>query len=331
VGCLDLERRDLHLWVSRHVFASPEGLAVLSDGTLLVAEETGRIARLDPRSDTMETVIEGLGGIESVLYDARKHRALVTSDGSGEVLALAAPAERASDLAALPVAFDVTSRAIRIPTECPPYLAGVLRLAGFDPARGAHPVSFATLASRLSMLAIDAKATLIASDIPVADPIEHVQLAVFTPRLMGFDMSTFIGPVGGFAARSASGVMVTTTSMPVRVLRADVLAGTVTVLDRDTIPVPYPGGARLSAAGIASVHLLGFGRTPDYSVVIDALEPRNSYLLAVDTDGRTQQYRLELPAGAAASHWVVALRQASPETWTRLTGAATLLAQVDAK
>jgi sugar lactone lactonase YvrE len=74
-----------------------EGLAVLPDGSLVVAQENvvvpespqksgGRLLRIDPASGTRTIIAEGLGSLESVVCDERTGRLYVSEDSTGRIL-----------------------------------------------------------------------------------------------------------------------------------------------------------------------------------------------------------------------------------------------------
>lgn len=319
VGWLDLRSTAVRVGCSQRRFKSPEGLCVLPDDTLLVVEERGRIIQLDPVSDHLRILAESFGASESACWDAERQRVLISADQSGRVLAhtpMSALNTPECPPAGLHFA-DCDSRR-HVPETCPSYLENVLRRGGYDPADGR--VDFATFAKRVSLLAVNAKATLISSDADVRDPIDHVQLAVFAPYLFGFDMGALQTPVSGFAAHHASGELVTTRLVERSVISADLILGVAEAMGNAKVTVPFPSGARTAAGGVASIHFMGLGQTPDYSIVVNPRRPKESYLFVLRPDGGSEQYRLELPPGRDATEWVVALRGRGPDQWAALSG-----------
>lgn len=321
-GRINLETQELQIHVSDHAFNSPEGVCALPDGSLLVAEESGRIRRLDWRTGTIDILYAASGGIESLLWNPETRQVIFTEDTTGTLVCteplrgLAAAIEGPSH-----VIYDRAMPPHFIPAKCPRYLEKVLMRVGFDPRTGAAGVTFRELAGRLSLVSIDAEVSLLQSDAPVDDPIDHVQFAVFSPNLMGLDMSGFTGPASGFAARKRSGSIVHSEMVDKHILKGNMLAGAIRLGTSDRIAVPFPSGARMASDGIASVHFMGMGHMPDYSVVINPLDPGKSYMVVTDTSGHIQQYRLKLPKGTDRNHWVVGLPRKAPDTWLRLAPA----------
>ncbi|HMP77410.1 MAG TPA: hypothetical protein PKE12_14030 [Kiritimatiellia bacterium] len=80
-----------------HDLKSIEGLTMLPDGSLAIAQESvaatgagpagGRLVRLDPASGRSVVIASGLGTIESVVFDERTGRLYVTEDSTGRILA----------------------------------------------------------------------------------------------------------------------------------------------------------------------------------------------------------------------------------------------------
>ena len=318
VGCLDLESRTLRTYVADKTIRSPEGVCVLPDGSALVASEGGGIYRFDPVTRSVRLVYGCHSNIESIAWDNERHRLLVTSDGGGLLIALYAdlhfqsPREFIPNVAFGPIPFGVT-----IPEKCPDYLQGVLKLGGFDPMNATNNTSFAEFARRLSMVAVDSLAVMQDHEGPFGDPVKRVQFVVFMPNLFGIEMGEFTGPVSGFAAIQESGYVVQTRMRDRELVHVRLWDGLVSVFGKKRVALPYPLGARLSAEGVASLHFMGFGETPDYHVVLNARHPNESYMMVTYLDGRSQNYRLMLPPGKDVSHWVLALKPETPEEWTR--------------
>lgn len=86
---IDLRRE---LQTQTHELGNIEGLCPLPDGSLAVALEHsdhgGRVVRVDPASGALSVLAENLGTLESIVYDRRTGRLLVTEDSTGRILCL---------------------------------------------------------------------------------------------------------------------------------------------------------------------------------------------------------------------------------------------------
>lgn len=156
VGCLDLQSHNLRTFSTHKNFRSPEGLCVLPGGSALVAEESGKIYRLDPTVDTVQLVYDNKSTIESVLWDASHRRVLVTDDQNGILLSLElkpgydfrATLGRSQD-----IRFEEQSTPVEmIPDRCPAYLSKVLKLGGYDPSQEGGNIAFRDFAKRYSQI-----------------------------------------------------------------------------------------------------------------------------------------------------------------------------------
>lgn len=322
VGCLSLTSRVIQTYYLDETFKSPECITPLPDGSALLAEESGKIYRVDPTAETNQLIYDLASGIESIYWNSKGKQLLVTADQSGDLVSLNADVTFHSPLEIIPqIPFDPTSQYFpAIPEKCPGYLAGVLKRAGFDPSRNNRNVSFKELVRRLSVFAIDSDAVLSPLDDQALDPVNHVQFAVFSPYLFGVDMGVFTGPISGFAAAHKSGNISQTKMYSRQMLHVDLENGMMNPFGSQRIALPYPLGAHLSADGIASIHFMGVGETSDYHIVLNTKSPEQSYMYIVNLDGSSQQYQLRLPRGKNLDHWVIGLKVEEPETWVILSG-----------
>jgi len=153
VGCLDLQSHTLRIYHADQTFKSPEGLCVLPDGSALVAEEGGKIYRLDPITDTIQYLYDNQRTIESLLWDEANRRLLVTDDQQGSLLVLESSSDPLFDAPSeIPprILFEAQSTPVEmIPDHCPDYLARVLKVGGFDPDQKDGEVSFQDFLLRL--------------------------------------------------------------------------------------------------------------------------------------------------------------------------------------
>ncbi|MBU1692939.1 MAG: hypothetical protein KKC51_03135 [Verrucomicrobia bacterium] len=321
VGWLDLQGRRPLGGCSATAVKSPEGIAVMPDGRLMVSLETGALVCVDPAVDRHTTVADGFGSLESVQWDPFAGRLLLTEQAHGRVLALKArpdfaPNENRMDLAVYHPLFNPR----HVPESCPTYLARILALGGLDYNRvGLPPLSFREFTERVPLIAADAGTVCLAPPDAVEDPLERVQFVVFKPNQMVMGETGPRPSLALFATRSRSG-RITATS----VLRAETLGIS---FDRPkaerigtaTLAVPTPAGVGVSALGIASIHFMGLGRTPDYSIVLNPGQPFESYLVVYQPGGGRVHYRLELSAeGAGLESWVVAFTESRTDEWLSL-------------
>jgi hypothetical protein len=324
IGWLDLETRQPIGGNSSIVAKSPEGICCLPNGAILFTEERGNVIYLDPSSDKREMVASGLKSIESVTWDDRGGLALVTEDGGGRLMALipADPIPRHRDLLEFAPYHPIYSPKY-IPDKCPAYLADVLVLGGVsDDRSGMTNISLREFTSRVPLIAADAKATPVVGLPQEADPIERVQFVVFNPNGL---LVTEKGPqlsLAAFAAVKKSGEVIHTTVMNTKAQVADPVMGTVDPAGESAMAVPQPSAISVSSLGMATLHFLGMGKTPDYAISIDPRNPADSYMVVFGYDGSRFQYKLDLPdRDEESDRWIVAYSGVSPTEWLRLVDA----------
>lgn len=323
IGWLDLTTRQPIGGNSSVVAKSPEGICSLPNGALLYTQERGDIVYLDPSTDRREVVVTGLKSIESIVWDDRGQMALVTEDGSGRLLALI-PQEmypRHRDLLEFAAYHPIYSPKY-IPEKCPPYLADILILGGLNmDKKGLTNLSLREFTAKVPLIAADAKATPVEGLPQEDDPIQRVQFVVFHPNAL---LAMESGPamaLAAFAAAKKSGQLVRTTVMRTETMAADPVVGTVEPLGTAALAVPQPTAISVSSLGMATLHFLGLGKTPDYSITVDPRNPSDSYMVVFTQGGGRYQYRLDLPGRDENSdRWIVAYSGITPTEWLRLSG-----------
>ena len=322
VGCLDLRTQTLRTFRSQHRFRSPEGLCALPSGSVVVAEESGRIYWLDPVSDKVQLLHDQKGAVESVAWDETGHRMLLTADQQGELLVLEQRG-RIDLLSAVGakglIAYEERSIPVEmIPDKCPKYLAKVLKLGGYDPLAENGKLGFRDFARRYCLIAIDAEAELMAMDGSVEDPIVSIQFVVVAPYLIGIQDGELIWSSSGFTAIKKSGQKVKTELVQRQIIQGDLMESRYMPVGGQTIALPMPFSARINVDGTTSVNFMGMGAMPDFYLVLNTVETSESVMIVMPPGHKPQQYRLHLPAGRDKSHWVVALERKEPDVWRRL-------------
>ncbi len=324
VGCLDLRPRFVRVWYSQSKFRSPEGLHALPGGGVLVAEEGGTLQWWDPTTDRTQLLYAHQGTFESVVWDGRERRLLVTEDRNGDVLALELkpglelrPAfGREQDM---PFTQEVQHPGL-VPDECPAYLAQILKLAGYlSPSSGGR-LPFRDFARRYCLIAIDAETVpMMPTPESIEDPITRIQFVVVAPYLIGFLEGELIWSASGFTAVKQSGEIVKTELVKRQVIKGDLLERTVTPMGVHIIALPIPFSARMDNEGLVSVNFMGMGIMEDFFLVLDTGEPDESVMVVIQPGGNVHQYQVRLPPDRDRSHWVIALEHQGPVAWKRLT------------
>jgi len=322
VGCLDLQTHTLRTYHADRVFKSPEGLCVLPDGSVLVVEEPGKVYRVDPLTDRIQFLYDNEHTLESIEWDAANHRLLLTDDQQGSVHALQLKEGLDFGLSAKTfrrILFEAQSTPVEmIPDTCPDYLARVLKVGGYNPAGSDADLTFEEFARQFCLISIDADAMLLSSARPVEDPIKRIQLVMVAPYLMGIQTGQLLWSSSVFAAVKESGEVLRTQLIPRQVFGGDLLERSCTPVGGQTVAVPMPFSARVNAEGIASVNFMGMGVTPDFYLILNTVEPDDSYMVVIQA-GSVQQYALHLPPYNDRSHWVVSLIRKEPDIWKALS------------
>ncbi len=322
IGWIDLTSHQVLVGHSDRLARAPESLCVLPDGTFLVAEEGGTVMLMDPAANTLAPLVRDLGGIETVAWDSSRQRALVTADGKGEVLALEFdPGWPDRDDAMQYAAFYPAYTPRHIPTNCPAYLANMLAMANikFD-CQDARQPSFRQFTRKVPLIAADAVTRLESDPAQVADPVERFQFAVFFPKQALVDRrDESVIPFAVMAARTRTGTVIRSSLMKVESHIVPFTTGRAQPFNLRQISVPQAANVEVSDAGVATIQLLGLGRTPDFALVLNPRNPFESYLVVQPDDERVDRYRLELPPAADSNLWVVAAMGQHGRTWQALS------------
>jgi hypothetical protein len=302
--------------------AQENGNCPVPDGSVAIAQENGTILLLDPATDQREVIARDLGTIETVVWDARNNRLLATDDHDGRLLAFtpSKPFDTRSDLLEFAPYHPIYSPQY-IPRHCPKYLADVLALGGapFNSERFTN-LSFRAFTRRVPLIAADARAIPIGDADRQEDPIERVQFVVFEPNQISLNKKGLSMPLAAFVVRTRSGKLTRTSLMHTTGQRADAVAGQVDSVGDTAIVVPQPAAISVSVLGMATLHFMGLGQTPDFAIAIDPRNPSESYMVVFTPDDRRWHYRLELPGpGEQSDQWIIAYRGLRPDEWTRLS------------
>lgn len=271
--------------------------------------------------DRHTPVAEDFQSLESAQWDPKEARLLITEQGAGRLLALKAqpdfaPDENRMDLAIYHPLFNPR----HVPESCPPYLARILAMGGLDYNRiGLPPLSFREFTDRVPLIAADAATVCLEPPDAVADPLERVQFVVFKPNQMIMGETGPQPSLALFATRSKSGRITATSVLRAQTMGISVDHPKTERLGAANLAVPMPAGVGVSALGIASIHFVWLGRTPDYSVVLNPGQPFESYLVVYEGEGKRVHYRLDLSAeNAGLKSWVVAFTESRPDEWLSL-------------
>ncbi len=323
VGCFDLRTHSLRLFFADRTFQSPEGLCALPGGTALVAEESGKIYRLDPTAGTVQFLHDAGHSTESLVWDGKNHRVLVTDDQHGGVLALELKEGvdfRSSIGTVMDIRFEEQTTPVEmIPDLCPDYLAQVLKLGGYDARAQSGSVPFRNFAQRYCLVAIDADVVLLPNGKPVEDPLEHIQFVIVAPYLIGVRNGELIWSSSGFTAVTKSGKVVKTELVQRQVVSGDLMESRFTPVGGQTIALPMPFSARINTDGSAAVNFMGMGVTPDFFLELNTADPDRSYMVVMQQDRTVQQYEVRLPPQQDSTHWVIALERNEPDVWRCLS------------
>jgi len=300
INWLDLSGKKMQ-WGSSSTYAAntAEGICVLGDGRVLVAEAGGTLIMVDPSTDRATVFAEVPGYLETLVWDPRERRILATEDRTGRILSWTESERPSQDEYSLDHALFEPARTPRyVPSICPDFVARLLAIGGLDFNSGELPVSFATFARRVPLVAVDAEMMPIGpADTASKDPIVRLQAAVFHPDSMtlpGFPQS---GPLAIVIATTRSGKVIKTSSKEVSAAVADFAVPFVQAAGAMRVTVPFPGLASVSEKGICNIHLMGMGETPDFHLLLNPLEPEASYVVVDDGPNGIQQYQLSGPRG----------------------------------
>lgn len=322
LGWIDLRARHLREGASRMTFQSPEGVCVLPDGRIVVAEEKGRLSLVDPEADRVDVIAEKLGPIESVAWDGAGGRLVVTSDGQGKVLQFIPDAAFPTHLDRMQRAVCQSEGAIRkVPPAAPDFLRPLLDLGGFSDAHLDDALAFDELTRRVPMLAADSRAILIHSRDDVVDPIMHVRFVALDPNSLRFDEPGYEFALSAVLLRTQSGQIYKTQISRTVVLSGNLWVGQFKNHGVFDVPVPFAYHAQPGPRGHAVIHFTGLGRSPDLSIALDPNNPDDSYMLVTHVNGSLEQYRLVTTRSESGSeNWVISLPGRQPISWIQISG-----------
>ena len=322
IGWIDLRSRELRQGHSEWQAKAPEGLEILPDGRILVAEEAGSVILFDPPSGSHELLCQIEGNIESVLYDPLRNRVLITADGTGLLLAIPPPpsAAESTRFALDEAPYETSHTPVHIPNTIPAFLSNSLIRCGVFPTDTAGtPAVFRQFAEQVPMIALNAAVVPMDAAETEADPVRRVQFMVLRPTAVTVTGAGVDMPVVAFAVVTASGKIIRTafTNMDSAVMSQ------LGLIQRDTgnvkIGLPYPFTANVSPDGICNIHFSGLMTTPDYHFVLNPTHPSESYMVVDRNDGKLWQYQLLPPNGETKSeHMVISYRRHAEQDWVQL-------------
>ena len=307
---------------SEHTVRGAEGFCVMPDGGLLIGMEEGIVKLFDPARDAIKPVLSNLPAVEYVTWDRRGNRALVSDDKSGSIIELTPLVEfdESEDKMNFATYRSILSQ-MHIPRDCPPYLAEVLKLGGLDYTSIEQPdVSFREFTARVPMVAADAVATPVPLHNFAKDPIAKIQFVVFEPNSIAYTDDGVTLSLAGFYAETREGSVIKSSTKEMAVRRLEVDTKNIIPEGLDDFVVPHASSVTVSSIGAAAISFNGLGETPDYSIVINPVDPEKSYLAVFYEDGRRDHYTLSLPdIEAVARSWVVAYSNDVNDEWQSLS------------
>ncbi len=323
IGWMDLTSRSIKEGASSYTAKSPEGLAVLPDGRLIVAEEGGQLILVDPRVDSPLTLMRGLGSIESLVWDDAHNRLLVSADSQGVVMALPADAPWPASENAMAAAPVISEGAVRhIPSVIPEFLIPMLDLGLGSSTNQTIQDTFLEITRRLPIMAADSQTTLIYGTEEVSDPVVQVVFVAVAPSaIMNDDLSQEFS-VSAIILRTRSGQVYRSKLTRMAVLAGNVVSGRFNNLGTFDLPIPFAYQALVSPRGHAIIHFAGLGQSPDISIALNPSKPEESYMVISHMTGVIEQYRLERAPDGSLDNWVVCLPPRRADAWTSLQGSA---------
>jgi DNA-binding beta-propeller fold protein YncE len=320
LGWIDLQSRFLREGASQRSFKSPEGVCVLPDGRLVVAEEGGRISIVDPEVDAVTVIAEGLGSIESLTWDDRGNRLLVTADGAGSLLELVPDAALAAGIDRMRRAVCHSEGAIRhVPASAPEFLRPLLEMGGLSEFNSDFDLAFDELTRRVPILATDARAILLQGSDEVPDPVVHLRFVALDPNRMRFDEPGFDFALSAMILRTRSGQIYKTKLARTIVMSGNLWSGEIKNHGAFDIPVPFAYQAQPGPRGHAVIHFTGLGRSPDISIALNPSNPDESFMLITHINGLLEQYRLvQTRAADGSENWVISMPARRQIPWLKI-------------
>ena len=321
LGWIDLQSRFLREGASQRSFKSPEGVCVLPDGRLAVAEEGGRISIVDPDGDHIAVIAEGLGSIESIIWDDRGNRLLVTADASGSVLELIPDTPFAAGIDRMQRAICQSEGAIRhVPPTPPEFLRPLLEMGGLWDLNPDFNLAFDELTRRVPILATDAQAVLLQGSDEVPDPVVHLRFVALDPNRLRFDEPGFDFALSAMILRTRSGQIYKTKLARTVIMSGNLWSGEFKNHGTFDVPVPFAYQAQTGPRGHAVIHFTGLGRSPDVSIALNPSKPEESYMLITHINGTLEQYRLvQTRASDGSDNWVVSMPARRQVPWLNIS------------
>lgn len=293
LGWIDLQSRYLREGASQTSFRSPESVTPLPDGRIVVAEEGGRLAVVDPEVDVVKRVAEDLGAIETVVWDEFGQRLLVSSDGKGALLEAIPDAAFSIGLDRMERASCQAEGAIRhVPPHVPEFLRPLLDMGGLSALNENFNLAFDELTRRVPMVAVDAQAELIQGSDEVVDPIVHVRFVALDPNRLKFDEPGFDFALSAVILRTKLGQTHKTLLARTVIMSGNLWVGEFKNHGTFDVPVPFAYQAQPGPRGHAVIHFTGLGRSPDISIALNPDSSTESYMIVTHLGGTLEQYRL---------------------------------------
>lgn len=325
LGWVDLQTRYLREGASQTTFRAPEGVAVLPDGRIVVAEEGGRVSVVDPATDVVMLIAEGLGQIESVFWDAHGERLLVTADGRGAVLELTPNTQIARGPDRMARAACMAEGAIRdVPVTPPEFLRPLLEMGGLSDLNPDFDLAFDELTRKVPMIATDARAILMPAYEDVPDPVIHVRFVALDPNRINFDEPGYNFALSAVILRTQSGQIFKTQLARTVILTGNMWLGKFKNHGSFDVPIPFAYSAQVGPRGHAVIHFTGLGRSPDIAIALNPENPKESYMVVTRIDGTLEQYRLqETHSADNTPNTVISMPPRLPQAWIDISQAPT--------
>lgn len=321
LGWLDLQSRYLREGASSASFQAPVGIASMPDGRIAVAEKNGRISLVDPEADTVKTLLENAGPLSSLAWDDKSYRLLATSAENGELIELSPDGQFENFLDRMARARCMSEGALRhVPETAPAYLRPLLEMGGLSDLNPDFDLAFDELTRRIPILAADARATLVETYDPVADPVTHLRFIALDPNRMSFDDPGFDFAISAVILRTQSGKVLKTKIARTVIITGNLWRGEFVNHGTFNLPVPFAYQAKPDARGQAVIHFTGLGRSPDIAIALNPTHPQESYMILTQLDGSLEQYRLaEIPSADGGESWVVSMPSRRPQVWLSIS------------
>lgn len=323
ISWMDLTTREVKEGASPYSARSPEGLCVMPDGRLVIAEERGRLVLVDPRIDSIRYLISDLGSIETVIWDEASNRLLVSSDSKGQVLAInmqAAWPTGQDAMASAPVMVEGSVH--HVPDQVPEFLAPLMEMGLANTNNRSARDTFAELTRKVPIMAADSRTTLLYGTEEISDPIVQLVFVAVAPNgIMTDDLNQEFA-VSAVILRTRSGQVYRSKLTRMAVLAGNMVSGKFDNLGTFDLPIPFAYQAQVSSRGHAVIHFAGLGQSPDVSIAINPEKPSESFMVVSHMTGVIEQYRLERAADGSINNWVVSLPPRRPDTWTSLQAVA---------